>query len=281
MAIINYNRRIQALNELEYAKELAKSFKKELYIESVELDDSNFEAKAREIRYNFFQKIAQRDNYDTLITAHQLNDKLEWFLMQLSKGSGLDELLGMQELEFRDDFTIVRPLLIYSKDELLEYLKSKNIKYFIDESNFDIKYKRNYIRHNFANRFIKEFSNGLKSSFEYLELERSELFESKIVEQQDKYFMLENLTSDIKNIRQIDKICKRYFKIVLSKTQRIEILKTKDCVISHKIAVVFRDKYIYISPFIKIKLPKEFKESCRLKKIPSKMRGYLYSKEIV
>ncbi|MCH3852693.1 tRNA lysidine(34) synthetase TilS, partial [Campylobacter jejuni] len=81
------------------------------------------------------EKICLEQNYSNLILAHHLNDQLEWFLMQLSRGAGLAEILGMQECEKRSNYTLLRPLLFMSKDEILSYLKENDIFYFQDESN--------------------------------------------------------------------------------------------------------------------------------------------------
>ncbi|MCF6172420.1 MAG: hypothetical protein L3J44_01310 [Campylobacteraceae bacterium] len=67
----------------------------------------------------------------------------------------------------------------------------------------------------------------------------------------------------------------------MSKAQRDEIIKTKDCVVSGKIAIVFSKDLIYIAPFHEVpSMPKKFKELCRVKKIPSKVRPYIYEEEI-
>lgn len=66
--------------------------------------------------------------------------------MQLSRGAGLAEILGMQECEKRQNYTLLRPLLFISKDEISSFLKEKDIFYFHDESNENEKYFRNYIR---------------------------------------------------------------------------------------------------------------------------------------
>ena len=128
IAIVNYNTREQSKDEIEYALNLAKEYKKEIFIKDVKLENSsNFEKNARDIRYGFFQQIIKENSYETLITAHQLNDRLEWFLMQLSKGAGLVELFGIREFEEKKDYKIFRPLLNVSKDELENYLKENNI----------------------------------------------------------------------------------------------------------------------------------------------------------
>ena len=170
IAIVNYNLRAQSKEEISYAKELSHTYKKEIFIYETKLDsNSNFEKNARDIRYAFFEKIIKEHHYANLITAHQLNDKLEWFMMQLSKGAGLVELIGFNEFEHKESYQIYKPLLTISKNELEEYLLKNNHKYFVDQSNFDEKYKRNFFRHNFSDKLINNFTKGIKKSFEYLQ----------------------------------------------------------------------------------------------------------------
>ena len=170
IAIVDYNLRVQSKDEISYAKELALKYNKSIFIKDVKLENnSNFEKTARDIRYSFFEEIISENSYENLITAHQLNDKLEWFLMQLSKGAGLVELIGFNEFEQKNNYKIYKPLLNITKDELENFLQINNHKYFIDESNFDEKYKRNFFRHNFSNPFLENFTSGVKKSFEYLQ----------------------------------------------------------------------------------------------------------------
>ena len=211
IAIVNYNTREQSKDEIAYALNLAKEYKKEIFIKDVKLENSsNFEKNARDIRYIFFEQIIKENSYETLITAHQLNDRLEWFLMQLSKGAGLVELFGIREFEEKKDYKIFRPLLNVSKDELENYLKENKIKYFIDNSNIDEKYKRNYFRHNFSDKFLNEFKSGIKNSFSFLEDDLNSLnlkLDPLITLEELEVF--ENLEDDNLNLRVIDKSLKR------------------------------------------------------------------------
>ncbi len=277
IAIVNYHTRDTSNEEVEYAKNLAKKHNKKIYIKDCFLDKFS-EKSARECRYKFFEEIIKKENYDTLILAHQLNDRFEWFLMQLSKGAGLKELIAMEEYEKRDFYTIWRPFYNLSREEIEEYLKKNNIKYFIDKSNFDIKYKRNFIRAHFSNEFIKLYKDGVKKSFKYLE-EDKKLILNENWEKKEKlyWFKKENPLIDIKKI---DIIAKK-LGILLTKSQRDEILKTDfSCVIQGKIAIDSNDNEIFISPYIKTKMDKTFKEEMRIKKIPPKVRGYIYKDNI-
>ena len=281
IAIVNYNLREQSKEEISYAKELSHTYKKEIFIYETKLDsNSNFEKNARDIRYAFFEKIIKEHHYANLITAHQLNDKLEWFMMQLSKGAGLVELIGFNEFEHKESYQIYKPLLNISKDELEKYLLENNHKYFVDQSNFDEKYKRNFFRHNFSDKLINNFSKGIKKSFEYLQKDLDSLnIQNKPLKKIKDLEIFLNQKDDNLNIRTIDLSLKRRG-ILLSFANRNEILKQKEISISNKINISINEDYIFIAPRVDIIMEKKFKESCRVAKIPKNIRSYIFSQNI-
>ncbi|MCK9337662.1 MAG: tRNA lysidine(34) synthetase TilS [Arcobacteraceae bacterium] len=277
IAIVDYCMRDQSKDEVAYAKELATRYNKKIFIKTVEdLDNSNFEAKARDIRYEFFEEIIQNEGYSRLIMAHQLNDQLEWFLMQLSRGAGLKELIGLQEKTIRNGYEIYRPVLEYTKDELIEYLDKRNIKYFIDSSNIDTKYKRNYFRAKFANELIGEFGSGIKRSFQYLKEDLKTLYNEDNIQQ----FVIEDFVlfkyegDDNLALRIIDQELKKR-KIVLSSLQKKEILKQKEIIIKNLFCIALQKNLIWIAPKNDTILDKSYKELCRVNKIPKFIRTYL------
>jgi tRNA(Ile)-lysidine synthase len=220
------------------------------------------------------------NGYNNLITAHQLNDKCEWFLMQFTKGAGLSELFGMDYITKKNSYNIIRPLLDISKQQLQNFLDINSFKYFIDDSNFDTKYKRNKFRKNFANELIEQYSNGISRSFEYLKNDIESFPKSKILFHKKDLFIIEDIGDDNLNIKTIDKIVKK-LGFIMTKSQRDEVLNTKDTVLFHKLSIVFFNKMIFISPFIQIKMDKKFKENCRVLKIPAKIRCYIFIEELL
>ena len=273
-AFVNYKTRKQSDEEEASAKELCEKFGVNLFIKTASLDlqnSSNFENIARQIRYEFFDEIAVKFGHDTLITAHQLNDKFEWFLMQLAKGSGLANLLGFEKIENRTNYAIVRPFYNVSKTQILEFLSENKIKFFNDISNENIKFTRNAVRAEFSDKFVGKYALNLAKSFEFLSLDKANLM-GEFVYQKDKFFVLENSQ---KSLNLIDKACK-ILGIVLSQNQRKEIQKT-DCVLSGKICVCKNEKFYFIAPFEKTKMDKKFKEKCRILRIPPLVRGYIFS----
>ena len=281
IAIVNYNLREQSKDEVSYAKELAIKYKKDIFILDTSIENSsNFEKKARDIRYAFFEELIHKHSYENLITAHQLNDKLEWFMMQLSKGAGLVELIGFNEFEAKENYQIYKPLLNITKEELENYLQKSNHKYFIDESNFDEKYKRNFFRHNFSNKFLEEFSFGVKKSFEYLQNDLNSMnIQYKAIKKIDELEIFLNQNDDNLNIRIIDLSLKKRG-ILLSNAQRNEIIKQKELTISHKINISICKDYIWIAPFNKSVMDKKFKDNCRINSIPKNIRAYIFWKKI-
>ena len=281
IVIVNYNLRAQSKEELAYAKELAYKYKKEIFIYETQLQStSNFEKKARDIRYTFFEQIINKHKYKNLITAHQLNDKLEWFLMQLSKGAGLVELIGFNEFEKKQDYKIYKPLLDISRAELENFLLKNNHKYFVDESNFDEKYKRNFFRHNFSNPFLENFSSGVKKSFEYLQNDLNSMnIENNPIKKIEDLEIFKNSNDDNINIRTIDLSLKKRG-VLLSSANRNEILKQRKITVCDTINISILEDYIWIAPNNKINMDKKFKEKCRLAKIPINIRAYLFYKNI-
>ncbi|WP_321777593.1 tRNA lysidine(34) synthetase TilS [Sulfurimonas sp.] len=172
IAIVNYGQRTQAKEEIDYAKKLASTNRLTCHTLDALRIDTNFEHKAREIRYDFFEELITTYHYDNLLTAHHLGDRFEWMLMQFCKGAGCAELAGMRSEENRKFYTLVRPLLKFEKKELYNYLNINNIKYFEDKSNLDEDIKRNSFRHNFASPLLNKYRDGIKKSFEYLDEDR-------------------------------------------------------------------------------------------------------------
>ncbi|EAJ5693739.1 tRNA lysidine(34) synthetase TilS [Campylobacter fetus] len=279
-AFINYKTRVQSDEEEVNAKELCLKFNKNIYIKIAPLNlenGSNFEKKARDIRHKFFDEICIKFNYDTLILAHQLNDCLEWLFMQLSKGSGTVQLCGLEptntkiaEFEnIKKQISVIRPLINVSRNEIISYLKQKNINYFTDISNFDFKFKRNFIRANFSDAFIEKFEKGVIKSFEFLRADRTALL-GEFIYEDSEFFIIEK---SINSINLVDLACKK-LDVLMSQSSRKQCLKN-DCVISHKVCVTSNETNYFVAPFIKQKMDKKFKEKCRVLRIPPLLRGYL------
>lgn len=279
LAMLRYRTRKEARQEISFGIFLSKKFNKKIFIKTSHKINSNFEQEARELRYAFFDKLALEHNYKNVLTAHQLNDKLEWFLMQMSKGAGLLELFGMEEQSVKNSYNLVRPLLKKSKNDLKTYLKSKNQAYFLDATNLDLRHKRNYFRHNFSDKLIDEFQKGISLSFEYLQADKFIINSQFNYKKINDIYIIKRQNPQIE-LRQIISILKT-FNLLLSAKQLQEIKKEKELIISKKIAISKAKNGIFINPYIKpSKMDKRFKETCRIFGIPPKLRGYIWQNKI-
>ncbi|TBX70170.1 tRNA lysidine(34) synthetase TilS [Flavobacterium silvisoli] len=116
---------------------------------------------ARKLRYDWFETILQNHDYDYILTAHHLDDSLETFLINFTRGTGLDGLTGIPEQNDK----IIRPLLIFSREEIITFAKENKVPWREDSSNATDKYLRNKLRHQIIPA-LKELNSGLLQSFE-------------------------------------------------------------------------------------------------------------------
>ena len=276
LAIVDYNVRAQSKDEVASARHLAAKFNKQIYVKSVRLGESNFEHEARAARYEFFGQICREQGYENLILAHQFDDKFEWFLMQLGRGAGLSELLGMQELEARDNYVIARPLLGVRKCALERFLRERNLKYFTDETNLTDRFKRGFIRAKFSEPFLDEYFSGVKKSFEFLAADALNLA-PEISNPAPKIYLVKRGANEL---RGVGLTCKRLGR-VLSSAQRSEcarcLVNGASCVLGGKVAVGAGANFILVTLYVKPAMDKKFKEVCRTLKIPPINRGFLFA----
>jgi tRNA(Ile)-lysidine synthase len=279
IALVNYGTRETSDKEEIHTKALAKKHK--LFCHSIKAPsfETHFEKQARDFRYKFFESLISIEGYDTLITAHQLNDQLEWLLMRLTKGAGLSELIGLEEITQRENYTLIRPLLQYSKEELLSYLKENNYPYFIDESNSDEKYERNLFRKQFSDPLMAEYKEGIKRSFDYLKEDKKQLESNFELIYAQKELRVIKLHTPNAKVKAADLSLKE-LGYLLTAAQRKEVENEESLVIGGKWAIETQGELLYIAPYSTIDMPKKFKEVCRTNSIPNKIRPYIFKEDI-
>ncbi len=142
--------------ELDEDFVIAQAAKLKLAVTTKRLDVRGFahknklsiETAARQLRIKSLLDIAKAGNCKWIATAHQKNDNAETILQRLVRGTGFRGLGGIWPVRvFADDIRLVRPLLCVRRDEIIEYLKKRNLKWRQDHTNADCTYRRNFIRH--------------------------------------------------------------------------------------------------------------------------------------
>jgi tRNA(Ile)-lysidine synthase len=279
IALVNYGTREQSDMEEARAKKLAQQYGRNCYTIHAPKFNSNFEKQARDFRYAFFEEIIRKHSYDNLLTAHQLDDQLEWFLMRLTRGAGLNELIGMEPIQKRPYYTLIRPLLAYSKSELLVYLNTHQHPYFVDESNADMRHERNRFRKQLSEPLLKEFKEGIVRSFEYLRRDNKVLRDRYETIYRHKELRILRLHHPEAKALACDQTLKE-LGYLMSADSRKEIQNHTSVVIGRKWAVENCDDLIYIAPYRSATVPKQIREDYRLNNIPPKIRPYCYLNRI-
>jgi len=158
---------------------------------------------ARELRYHWFDELLEDENYDYILTAHHTDDNLETFLINLSRGTGLEGLTGIPE----QNDQVIRPLLHFSRIEIEAYAQDNKIEWREDSSNASDKYLRNKIRHDLVPLF-KALNPNFLSSFQKTQ---SYLQESKVMADDAAIMVYQQVASeheeeihfDLKKLKQL------------------------------------------------------------------------------
>lgn len=147
---VNHGLRAAADAETQYVQDLCKKIGVpcQTFYWTGNKPDTGLEAAARDARYNMMTNWCHRNNIGVLVIAHQADDQIETFLMNLGRGSGVTGLAAMRTESERNGIKILRPLLGVYRQELIQYCHDNDIKYFQDEMNNDTHYTRVKIRQN-------------------------------------------------------------------------------------------------------------------------------------
>ena len=215
---INHNIREQSIIEEEYLKTYCQEHN--LIFESMtikEYKENNFENEARKIRYKYYEEILNKYNSNKLFLAHHGDDLIETILMKIERVSNIEGYAGIKRISKLKNYDIIRPLLPYTKEDIITYNKSHNITYYIDSSNTNIDYTRNWYRHkvlpilkekdkNIHLKFLK-YSETLQEYNEYIDREinkkLSTIYQNSIINidvlNKEDFFLKKNILYYIMN----------------------------------------------------------------------------------
>lgn len=150
LAHCNFNLRgAESDADEEFVLALADDLELDVFVESFETETYakeqgiSIQMAARELRYTWFFELSEQLDFDYILTAHHADDNLETFLINLTRGTGLEGLMGIPEVSDK----IVRPLLPFSRETLETFAQMEHIEWREDASNASTKYLRNKLRH--------------------------------------------------------------------------------------------------------------------------------------
>ncbi|SMG38281.1 tRNA(Ile)-lysidine synthase [Marivirga sericea] len=164
LAHMNFQLRGEDSNQDEqFIRNLADKLEVEVFVKKVQINKElgSTQVQARELRYDWFDKLLEEYSFDKILTAHHANDLLETALLNISRGTGIKGIRSILPLQNR----IARPLLFAAKFELQEFAESRSIEWREDLSNSHDHYTRNKIRHHVIPPLL-ELNPNLLASFQ-------------------------------------------------------------------------------------------------------------------
>lgn len=155
VAHMNYQKRDSALRDENIVCDYCKKYDIPCFVEKQnKACVGNFQAFAREERYAFYKRLIDQYHGEAVLLAHHLDDHLETYMMQKQRNSH-GEYYGIKDDTYLYGCRIIRPLMRYTKQDLLAYCIEHHVSYGFDESNFSNDYTRNRIRHTYIDHMTR------------------------------------------------------------------------------------------------------------------------------
>lgn len=157
VAHVNYHLREESDQEQKELEAYCAKNGIKLYVKEVteSLGETNLEEQCRIIRYTFFKELVNHHHFYAVLIAHNQDDVIETYLMQKTR-QNLVEFFGIKEKPIIFDTKIIRPVLQFSKQELLMFCDINKVEYSIDKTNLQDVFLRNKIRHQVVEKMTKE-----------------------------------------------------------------------------------------------------------------------------
>lgn len=153
--------------------------------EHMEREGISLQMSARQLRYDWFKTLLNHESYNYLVTAHHLNDSIETFLINLTRGTGLRGLTGINHNE-----NIIRPMRDVELKEIENFADTNHIIWREDATNAEDHYLRNKIRHHIVpalEELHENFNQSFSNSIEYLKQD-ADLISDYIEDLREKLF---------------------------------------------------------------------------------------------
>lgn len=252
---VNHNLREESLSELEFVKKYALKNNDIFQELSISKEKKYTEEEYRNIRYDFFREVIKKYKANYLLTAHHGDDLIETVLMRIVRGSNLNGYSGIKAVIQKENYKVIRPLIYYTKMDILKYNEENGIKYVTDYTNDLDVYTRNRYRHKVLPFFKEENTKVHLKFLKYSEeLQEAEDFINKLVNEYEvKTFSNNKL--DVLKFNQLDEFIKKRIIInMLKSVYGIKLYYVDDNNIKEIIRILGNNR----SRNIKFDLPKNY-----------------------
>jgi len=190
VAHCNFKLRPEADQEEEFVRDYCEQANIPIYIKEIPVAQIKKEGSgqstqmiARNERYDWFEQVRLEHGFNLVATAHHKNDLAETVINNLARGTGIAGTHGIPQVSKK----IIRPLLCFDKNEILDYLSKNQVPFKEDLSNQDTKYQRNYIRHELLPKFEKLNPNYINALSDYSQrIEQGEILLKDVFKKWEK-----------------------------------------------------------------------------------------------
>lgn len=142
VAHMDHTTRPQSAKDAQFVGSIAQAYDLPFYLQKLGSNTKPSEASWRAKRYGFLERTRDELNYDLIVTAHHGDDRIETAVFNSIRGAERDGITALKSKRGK----LVRPLLPFSKAEIITYAGVKNLQYVTDSSNADIGFSRNFVR---------------------------------------------------------------------------------------------------------------------------------------
>lgn len=194
LCVIHYHKRKEADAEVEYVVEYAKLHHISCDVIHAPEFTQNFQQEARDFRYQAFAELIQKHKAEGVLVGHHYDDHLETILWQFNRNHRVIHY-GLVEDTIIYGVRVVRPLLAYTKEELQRYNVKNKVRFFEDESNYDMTFTRNNLRKQILSMSLKEKDVLVKQANEKNKM---------LVKQREKLNVLVKESLSLQDIRSLE-----------------------------------------------------------------------------
>ena len=208
VAHVNHMLRKEAEEETAYVEEFCRLHEIPCFVKRAKVEELVQKAKmgteemGRNIRYQFFEEVREKEKAQKIVTAHHANDNAETVLMNILRGSGTAGLKGIEPIRKNEkNVVFIRPLIHCTKEEIYQYCKEKNLQPKIDKSNQENVYNRNKVRNILIPFLEKEWNPNIVATLnrlselarqenQYLERQTQKAYEDMVLEERKDSIVL-------------------------------------------------------------------------------------------
>ena len=253
VAHVNYHLRKESDYEEQSLRNYCKDHSITIFVKNNDLSiNRNVEETCRNIRYDFFAELYQKNKYDSLLVAHNEDDVIETYFLQKER-KNLVKFYGIAEKTVINGMVVCRPLLSYKKADLLKYCNDNKVPYSIDVTNLAPIYKRNKIRLDIVSKMKDEERSRVLAEIHNKNIELAKLSKKldKIEPKIDQLLKLDNieLAYYLNNLANKDK-----YEFNITYKQIVEIRKVLSSENPNVLLLLNKGKFVLVKSYGYIKI---------------------------